>query len=490
MAVSDDPRVARMTSYDPGRTHGDIRLILAITAVLDLMVILVAVILAWDLRIAFDVFSLSPLGADPVIAQAVPWVIGGWFVALLAQGAYSVRHFGAGPDEYRTVAIASLITAGAISMVCFLLQLPLSRGFLVITFVLGTPLLLAERYAVRKIIHRMRQRGRLLHRVIAVGGPSGIGEVVESLRRAQYVGYQVVGACLPSGIRVDRDDLPVPVLGSVGDTRRMCDAVGADTVLVTRGGYATSQELRRIAWDLEGSSIDLVVVPSLTDVAGPRIHMRPVAGLPLLHLEQPQAGEAGGLAKRIFDLLFAALALLVLSPVLLVVAVLVKAQDGGPVLFRQPRIGRGGKPFGMIKFRSMVVDAEQRLGDLHHLNESDGVLFKMRDDPRITPLGRFLRRYSVDEIPQLVNVLRGDMSLVGPRPPLPSEVDRYAVDVHRRLLVRPGLTGLWQVSGRSGLSWDESVRLDLYYVDNWSMTSDLVIIVKTVRAVIGKTGAY
>ena len=188
--------------------------------------------------------------------------------------------------------------------------------------------------------------------------------------------------------------------------------------------------------------------------------------------------------------LFAGLALLVLAPVLAVVAVLVKAQDGGPVLFRQSRVGRGGQPFAMLKFRSMVVDAEERLAELHEQNEADGLLFKIKADPRITPLGTFLRRFSVDEIPQLVNVLRGDMSLVGPRPPLSSEVDRYAIDVHRRLLVRPGLTGLWQVSGRSGLSWDESVRLDLYYVDNWSMTTDLVIIAKTVRAVIRSTGAY
>jgi exopolysaccharide biosynthesis polyprenyl glycosylphosphotransferase len=261
-------------------------------------------------------------------------------------------------------------------------------------------------------------------------------------------------------------------------------------VLVARGGYATSQELRRIAWDLEGSDIDLIVVPSLTDVAGPRIHMRPVAGLPLLHVEQPQAGEAGGLSKRLFDLVVSSCALVVLSPLLLVVAVVVKVHDGGPVFFRQARIGRRGEPFGMLKFRSMVVDAEHRLADIAHLNESDGVLFKVRDDPRITPFGRFIRRYSIDELPQLANVLRGQMSLVGPRPPLPAEVDRYADDVHRRLLVRPGLTGLWQVSGRSGLSWEESVRLDLYYVDNWSMLADLVIIAKTVRAVLGKHGAY
>jgi exopolysaccharide biosynthesis polyprenyl glycosylphosphotransferase len=295
---------------------------------------------------------------------------------------------------------------------------------------------------------------------------------------------------VPPRIAPDFDRFPVPVLGGVADMRRLCDQVGADTVLVARGGYETSQELRRIAWALEGSSIDLVVVPSLTDIAGPRIHMRPVAGLPLLHVEQPQAGAAGGLPKRLFDVVFASLALLVFSPLLMVVAAIVKLQDGGPVFFRQSRVGRDGTPFGMIKFRSMVVDAESRLEQLRALNEFDDVLFKMQNDPRITSVGRFLRRYSVDELPQLFNVIRGEMSLVGPRPPLPAEVDRYADDVHRRLLVRPGLTGLWQVSGRSGLSWDESVRLDLYYVDNWSMLSDLVIMAKTVRAVLGSAGAY
>jgi exopolysaccharide biosynthesis polyprenyl glycosylphosphotransferase len=490
VAVSDDTRVDRPRSFDRERTHGDIKLVLAITAVVDVMVIVVAVILAWDLRIAFDVFSMSPLGADPLIAQSTPWVIGLWIVALVAQGAYSARHFGGGPDEYRSVTFASLATAGILAMTCYLLQLPLSRGFLLLTFLLGIPLLLLERFTLRKIVHGMRRRGRLLHRVIAVGGPSGIVEVYDSLRRAQYVGYQIVGACVPDGLAVEPERFPVPVLGSVAETRRLCNEYGADTVLVARGGYGTSHELRRIAWDLEGSSIELVVVPSLTDVAGPRIHMRPVAGLPLLHLEEPQAGEAGGLSKRLFDVVLAGLALVLLSPVLLVVAALVKLHDGGPVLFRQPRIGREGETFQMLKFRSMVVDAEARLAALRDQNEFDSVLFKMKEDPRITPLGRVLRRYSIDELPQLINVLRGEMSLVGPRPPLSSEVDRYADDVHRRLLVRPGLTGLWQVSGRSGLSWDESVRLDLYYVDNWSMTSDLVIIAKTVRAVVGSSGAY
>jgi exopolysaccharide biosynthesis polyprenyl glycosylphosphotransferase len=218
--------------------------------------------------------------------------------------------------------------------------------------------------------------------------------------------------------------------------------------------------------------------------------MRPVAGLPLLHVEQPQTGEAGGLSKRLFDLVTATTGLVVLSPLLLLLALAVKLQDGGPVLFRQARVGRNGETFHMLKFRSMVVDAEARLAELRERNDFDDVLFKMKQDPRVTRLGRFLRKYSLDELPQLANVVRGEMSMVGPRPPLPAEVDRYGRDVHRRLLVRPGITGLWQVSGRSGLSWDESVRLDLYYVDNWSMVSDLVIIAKTVKAVLRSHGAY
>jgi exopolysaccharide biosynthesis polyprenyl glycosylphosphotransferase len=359
-----------------------------------------------------------------------------------------------------------------------------------LAFLIGTPLLLLERLAIRRSAYSLRRNGRLLHRVLAVGGPSGISEVVDALRREQYVGYQVVGACVPDEIAVEPARFDVPVLGRVEDTRRLCDEVGADTVLIARGGYDTSDELRRIAWDLEGSSIDLVVVPSLTDVAGPRIHMRPVAGLPLLHLEQPQAGEAAGWGKRAFDLAGSLLALVMLSPLMLAVIVLIKLEDRGPVLFRQPRIGRDGSTFHCLKFRSMFVDADRMERGLREKAGHDGALFKMPDDPRITRVGAFIRRYSVDEVPQLLNVVRGDMSLVGPRPQQAWEVETYTDWEHRRLRVRPGMTGLWQVSGRSQLSFDEAIRLDLYYVDNWSMTADLAIMGKTVRAVLGSAGAY
>jgi exopolysaccharide biosynthesis polyprenyl glycosylphosphotransferase len=475
------------------RVHRQVRYTLLLVGAADLVVLITSVALAWDLRLTFDIWDSQAHSAASasLVSSAAPWVVAAWMVILLAQGAYSARLFGAGAEEFRTVLIASLFTAGAVGMFCYLIKLDLSRGFVLLTFSVGIPALLAERYAARQVVHRLRRRGNfLVHRVVAVGGPSGIGEVVSVLDRESYVGYRVVGACIPDGIVVEPDAVSVPVLGSVDKTRLACEQMGADTVLVARGGYATSADLRQIAWDLEGSDIDLVVVPSLTDVAGPRIHMRPVAGLPLLHLEPPQVDEAGGLAKRAFDIVVSLSVLVVVSPLMLALALLVKLHDGGPVFFRQPRVGRQSARFSMIKFRSMVTDAEQRLDEIEHLNESDGVLFKVKNDPRRTPVGRFLRRFSLDELPQLFNVLKGEMSLVGPRPPLPREVDTYGADVSRRLLVRPGMTGLWQVSGRSGLSWSESVRLDLYYVDNWSMTTDLVIMAKTIKAVLVSDGAY
>jgi exopolysaccharide biosynthesis polyprenyl glycosylphosphotransferase len=232
------------------------------------------------------------------------------------------------------------------------------------------------------------------------------------------------------------------------------------------------------------------VAPSVTDVAGDRIRVRPVGGLPLMHIEPPTAIEASRWGKRLFDVAGSLCLLLAFAPVFLVATLRVRLHDGGPVLFRQNRIGRDGRTFSCLKFRSMVLDAEERLAALHAQQGYENGLFKMENDPRITKPGQWLRRFSLDELPQLVNVLRGDMSLVGPRPPLPLEVERYEEDTHRRLRVRPGMTGLWQVSGRSDLSWSEAVRLDLYYVANWSMLQDLSILSKTFGAVFGTRGAY
>jgi exopolysaccharide biosynthesis polyprenyl glycosylphosphotransferase len=232
------------------------------------------------------------------------------------------------------------------------------------------------------------------------------------------------------------------------------------------------------------------MAPALTDIAGPRLHTQQVAGLPLIHVTTPTLEGGQRVAKRLFDVLVAGLLILGALPAMILVSILIKLDSSGPVLFRQQRVGIEGRLFAMLKFRSMVVDAEDRLADLARSNEGSGPLFKMKKDPRVTRLGGFLRRFSIDELPQLLNVLSGSMSLVGPRPPLPREVEAYESDVRRRLLVKPGLTGLWQVSGRSNLSWQDSVRLDLYYVENWSLAGDLVIILRTVRAVFHSSGAY
>jgi exopolysaccharide biosynthesis polyprenyl glycosylphosphotransferase len=231
------------------------------------------------------------------------------------------------------------------------------------------------------------------------------------------------------------------------------------------------------------------VAPQLTDIAGPRVHIRPVEGLPLLYVEEPTLSGVAWLFKNLLDRVVAAVGLVLLAPVLVAVGVAIKLTDPGPVFFRQSRVGREGKIFRVWKYRTMYVDAEERRATLVDQNESDGLLFKIKNDPRITPLGRFLRLSSLDELPQLINVLLGEMSLVGPRP-LPAEDGDYLGDVRRRLLVRPGITGLWQVSGRSSLSWDDAVRLDLYYVDNWSLTFDLTIMWKTIGVVLRSKGAY
>ena len=304
-----------------------------------------------------------------------------------------------------------------------------------------------------------------------------------------HLGLNLVGTCTPGQESVPDLDLPLPCYGGVGDVLSACREAGADTVIVAGEGTASSEALRRIGWALEGSKIELVVVPNLIDVAGPRIHLRHLSGLPLVHIDEPRAGLAGGLTKRLFDVVLACAMLVVVAPLMVLIALVIKLDDGGPVFFRQVRTGRHGEHFTMTKFRSMVVDAELRIDEVMDFNDVD-VLFKMKNDPRVTRVGKVMRRLSIDELPQLVDILRGHMSMVGPRPPLPHEVEQYPPDMRRRLLVRPGLTGLWQVSGRSDLSFEEAVQMDLYYVDNWSIMADMIIMLKTVRAVLLARGAY
>jgi exopolysaccharide biosynthesis polyprenyl glycosylphosphotransferase len=325
-----------------------------------------------------------------------------------------------------------------------------------------------------------------MRRVVVVGHRAAIVDLTRKFRRERYHGMEIVAACLPADGSGEVEG--VPVLGDFTDVPLVVGQVRADTVAVLACPELDGTALRRLAWRLERSRTDLVVAPALMEVAGPRTTIRPVAGLPLLHVEHPELAGVRQLIKNVFDRLVAGAALVLLSPLLAVLALAVRASSPGPALFRQRRIGKDGAEFMIMKFRTMSNDAEQRKISL--VSDSDGMLFKIRHDPRVTPIGSWLRRHSLDELPQLINVIQGHMSLVGPRPPLPEEVARYGFDVRRRLVVRPGMTGLWQVNGRSDLSWEESVRLDLRYVENWSLMLDLQILWKTWSAVARGAGAY
>jgi exopolysaccharide biosynthesis polyprenyl glycosylphosphotransferase len=442
---------------------------------------------------------LARFQGDPPIGNEIPyaavWIglIGVWLLTLRLLRCYDDRVLGYGADEYRRVGSASLRVAGGVAITGYIADVGVARGFLGISFVLGTTGLLAARWTARKWLHRARKRGLgWSHRVLVVGDPAHVNELVHQLRREPYAGYQVVGACIPDALvaPVSQRLGDVPVVGSFRTIADAAEGVRADTVAVTASGGMTSPWLRRVGWLLEGTGVDLVVAPALTDVAGPRIHTRPVAGLPLIHVEAPELRGGRKLVKYSVDRTLALVATLLALPLLVVIAIAIKMDSPGPVFFRQTRVGHHGREFGVYKFRSMVVDADRMVNHLAGHNETDGLMFKMRRDPRITRVGRILRSWSLDELPQLFNVLRGHMSLVGPRPPLPTEVARYSGDVRRRLLVKPGMTGLWQVSGRSDLSWEDGIRLDLYYVENWSLAADLSILWKTFGAVVKGRGAY
>jgi exopolysaccharide biosynthesis polyprenyl glycosylphosphotransferase len=414
----------------------------------------------------------------------------GFVLFVGANRAYEPRFLGAGADEYRRCLEASLRFGAVIAIVAYALGTRLARGYLFLALPLATVIALGCRRLARDRLARARREGAACqHRVVVAGTERAAAELIRQVRRHAEAGFEVVAACVTRSSA--RTIEGVPVIGTSAQVVEALRVTAADTVAVAAWSDLTQSDLRRLSWRLEGSGVTVVVAPQLTDIAGPRIHVRPVAGLPLLHIEQPEFRGARRIVKASIDRTVAALALLVLSPLMLVVAGLVRLTSRGPALFRQVRVGAHGSHFTMLKFRSMRTGAEREVAHLAAQNEnSDGLLFKMRDDPRVTRVGRWLRRYSLDELPQLINVVLGHMSLVGPRPPLPSEVERYGGDVSRRLLVKPGVTGLWQISGRSELPWTEAVRLDLHYVENWSLALDLLICWRTFAAVLRRHGAY
>jgi exopolysaccharide biosynthesis polyprenyl glycosylphosphotransferase len=367
-----------------------------------------------------------------------------------------------------------------------------ARSYRLVARPVGLVGLLAGRYAWRGWLHRHRVERGMTTAGLAIGLRDEAERLIREMNGHPASGYRVVGVCIPVGtVRAGEEIQGVPVLGDLATAGTIAAQVGADCVAVSGSDAITADVVRKLGWELEPVGVDLMLTAELADVAGPRIPVTPAPGVSLLHMDAPRFAGPKFLLKAAMDWIGAALLTVILAPVLLTVAAAVKLTSRGPVFFRQDRVGRGGRTFQMLKFRSMVVGAEARVETLAEAgNDAAGPLFKRRDDPRVTRVGRVLRRYSLDELPQLFNVLSGNMSLVGPRPPLPAEVSRYEARMRRRLLVKPGMTGLWQVGGRSDLPWEECVRLDVYYAENWTPCGDLMILARTAKAVFGGAGAY
>lgn len=433
-------------------------------------------------------------GTGDVSVWLVVALIGGLLLGGLSMsGSRSARVVGVGTQEYRSILRSCFLAFTSVALLAYVTSLAGMNFILLAGLLTTTAGLLLTRWLARRWLVGERRKGRMSDRVLLVGSEASVAQTAADLQRTPAAGLLVVGACTSSG-KVG-DVIPgtdIPVSGSVSNIMQALGRVGADTVLISSANELSARTVRELSWALEPGLHHLIVAPSLTDIGGPRLHTRPVAGLPLVHVETPRYGGGKLYGKRAFDVVSSGLLILLLSPILLTLGVLVKLTSRGGAFFRQERIGLGGETFDMLKFRSMYVDAEERLAELQHEARDRGndVMFKMKNDPRVTRVGGFLRRFSLDELPQLFNVFRGEMSLVGPRPPLDREVKQYSKSVHRRFLVKPGITGLWQVSGRSDLDWEETVRLDLFYVENWTMTGDLVILLKTVRAVLKSDGAY
>jgi exopolysaccharide biosynthesis polyprenyl glycosylphosphotransferase len=468
LAARGTPRPAWVTAYL-------YRMVLA-----DGMCALVAGLLALEVRFSGN------YGKYLLLTCALPVL---WCAAVAVAGGYDPRFIGVGSDEFRRVLNAAVSLTAGLAIVAYATKVDIARGYVAVALPSATVLDLLARFFLRKRLHRRRRAGACTQRVIAVGHAPAVADLVAVLRRDSYHGLTVVGACLAGGTML-HEIAGIPVRGGPGSVTDAVKDFGADTVAVLACPEMNAIRLRELAWQLEATGTDVCVAPALLDVAGPRTTIRPVAGLPLLHVDHPELTGGKRAVKTVFDTVVAGLGLLLLAPLFLFIGARIKLHDRGPVFFRQVRVGKDGRRFQVFKFRTMVVDAEQRKTHLADSNQAAGALFKMRDDPRITRPGAWLRRWSLDEIPQLINVLIGEMSLVGPRPALPSEVARYHDHMRRRLVVKPGITGLWQVNGRSDLSWADAVRLDLRYVENWSLALDLQVLWKTWSAVFRGSGAY
>jgi exopolysaccharide biosynthesis polyprenyl glycosylphosphotransferase len=455
-------------------------------AVTDALAALLGAVLGWAVR-----FGGDPAGAAVSVPLAMVLLPPVWVASMLLFRAYEPRFLGVGSEEFQRVLLAGTTVVALVGTGSWALQLDVARGFVVVALPVAGVLTVAARLGVRRYLHGRRANGECMQSTVVAGHPQAVASLVRQVRRNTDHGLRVDAVCTPDGTSTpELEALDVPVMGSLTEIADVAKDMDVDVVATLTSPELDGPALRRLGWELEDTRADLIVAPALTDVVGPRVVIRPVSGLPLLHVDRPELRGIRHAGKTLFDRGSAGLGIFLLSPLFLALAIAIKLDSPGPVFFRQTRVGRDGAEFSMVKFRSMVVDAERLLIDLRAKSEGNGLLFKMRRDPRITRVGGFLRRYSIDELPQLFNVVSGSMSLVGPRPPLPREVAEYGEDLRRRLLVKPGLTGLWQVSGRSDLDLEESTRLDLQYVENWSPAFDVMILAKTAKAVFGGRGAY
>ncbi len=411
-----------------------------------------------------------------------------WLAVLKFFGTRSSRVVGSGFAEYTRVADASFRLFAVVAIAALLLQALPARGYILTAFPVGVLLLVASRWIWRQWLRVQRRKGHYLIRVLLVGSAASVEHLYDEFERRDYLGFEIVGACLPD--RGGAEGLPVGGLGTFDEVARVAQREGVHAVALAGSEDLPPEAVRRIGWQLESTGVDLMVAPAITEVAGTRIHTRPVGGLPLMYVDSPSYEGGKKAAKTVLDFGLTALGLLVVWPLMLATAIGVKVTSPGPIFFRQQRIGLNGKAFDVYKFRSMRIGADAELAQLLQDQGTAGTpLFKVDNDPRITRFGQFIRRFSLDELPQLFNVLKGEMSLVGPRPQRAEEVALYDNAAGRRLLVKPGITGLWQVSGRSDLSWEDTVRLDLYYADNWSFVDDFVIMLWTVKTVLQSRGA-
>ncbi len=412
-----------------------------------------------------------------------------WFVAVLVNRGYEAGRMGDGAEEFQAILRAAFSVVLLMGVASYGFQFLLPRREVLVAVPLVALLSAVARHVQRRQLHQRRHQGEAMLRTLAVGEPLTVQRLTDDLRSQASHGFDVVGASVPVPGPEVQEHLDIGVLGGLSEVPQIVVDHDIDSVIVV-GSLLSGPALRRLSWALERTGAQLLVEPGLVEVAGPNVQLRPAAGLSLLQLERSSSRSGRLLGKAVLDRVLGTLLLLLASPAIAVAALAVRLNSRGPAFFTQPRMGMDGTTFTMFKIRTMIRDADARLPDLLGQSSRDGLMFKMKQDPRVTRVGAVLRRFSIDELPQLLNVVKGDMSLVGPRPPLVSEYEKYHDSVHRRLRVRPGLTGLWQVSGRADLSWEESLRLDLRYVDNWSIALDLLILWKTARAVLGRSGAY